>query len=75
MLEREGVCRSCNAKLVFLRNPETGSWIPCQRVRTIYRQAPGGSQAELEKLGSGAYLISHFETCPSASSHSRRKKS
>lgn len=62
-------CEGCGARIEFRKGP-TGKWLPVQRVRNVYVLRPNGDLAVLEFTNRPA-LISHFETCPTASALSK----
>lgn len=62
-------CWTCGAKIEFVMGPND-RYIPVQTVRTLYQRAGD----RLEKQRGGPILISHFEVCPQASQHSRKKE-
>jgi len=64
-------CKACNREIIFKKNFMSGRTLPLERVKTIYREdLDGVTVSPME----GAYLISHFITCPEASTFSKKKK-
>jgi hypothetical protein len=54
-----------------------GKYLPVQQVRRVYRKKArllDGIEDVLEEVTSGELFVSHFETCPDAAQHSRRRK-
>lgn len=73
LVERK--CGRCPAKIVFAEGPN-GNAIPLQRVRRVYSVADGKAfPLALENEAEVKTYVSHFETCPAASSFSRGRKS
>lgn len=74
----ERPCRSCRAPIRMIKGPG-GHYIPAQKVRTVYQVHPAlpgfeDQPAVLERVMTGELYVSHFETCPDASDHSRKEK-
>lgn len=78
------VCRSCGAEIKFIKM-KSGKWNPVNLgVRTIIKDGGkevlvtesgeliSGTFASLEEGANGSGYVSHFATCPNASSHRRR---
>ena len=70
-------CRSCSAPLIWATSPK-GRPLPLDARAVVYVIDPNETKPQAEKAndesGTAAYYVSHFATCPNASSHSRRKK-
>ena len=64
-------CRACGMK-IEMRDGPNGKVIPLQRVRTVYVANDDGSVTKASVAGDAIY-VSHFETCPKASSFSKPK--
>lgn len=65
-------CRACGMQLEFLLGPN-GRVVPLQRVRQVYARESGATDRAVS-FGSGELFVSHFETCPKASSFSRGQR-
>ena len=71
-------CEGCGAVIEFTE----GNRMPIQRVRSVYRQAPGSDGIYLDRLspkpapGETKVLlwINHFEVCPEANRFSGRNR-
>ncbi len=77
--DRARPCRSCGASISMIKGP-AGNYIPVQKVSLVYQippGLPGIDQADpiLEVAREGEFYISHFQTCPQASSHSKSSSS
>lgn len=71
----ERPCRACGMKIEFRIGPN-GKPIPLQRVRSVYALQADGSLLKVcdEQAARGEPVyVSHFETCPKASSFSKPK--
>jgi hypothetical protein len=63
-------CKTCGKTMAFAKTPE-GKTIPLDVVAPVYRLSSGpGGQLRAERAGD--CFVSHFATCPQASSHSRK---
>jgi hypothetical protein len=61
-------------KIEMLEGPN-GKMIPAQKIRTVYvLQESTGKLETTRPLGGGSTYVSHFETCPKASSFTKGKK-
>ena len=72
-------CRSCERAIIWVRSPN-GSLLPLDvRPATVYTIAANDSGLVAEKvehpLGSALFYVSHFLTCPAASTHSKGGRS
>lgn len=77
----ERPCKLCGMKIEFIVGPN-GVHIPLQKIRTVYYVTDEGEEeAQAHKLDlrddpngvyGERYWVSHFETCPNASSFSRK---
>ena len=74
----ERACRACGKMLRFAKSTVTGKLLPLERVRVVYQcsvDADGEDEARFITLDEPrAAYISHFETCPRASTFTRRAK-
>ena len=72
-------CRACGVMIEFVEGPN-GKPIPVTKVRNVYYVGDDGRLATVDwdPLGEGLptpdHFISHFETCPRASSFTRKKR-
>jgi hypothetical protein len=73
-------CRSCGAEIVWAftdkgkKIPLDPDRSPIGKIALIGQRAHVLSKAELSYLGEGRSLyVSHFATCPNASSHRRKR--
>lgn len=68
-------CKACGMPIEFRNGPD-GRLVPMQRVRTVYAALlplHGGHVEKWERPAEVEGLfVSHFETCPSASSFSKK---
>lgn len=62
-------CKMCPTAIIWAKT-ERGANIPLQPVRTVYMLRDGVA----EKSALTGVYISHFETCPKASTFSRRRE-
>lgn len=73
-------CRTCRAEIEFIPSEASGRKIPAQRVTQIFVEIQDGRggkvlrQKDLAHVG-GAVYVSHFQTCPDADSHSKKRGS
>ena len=67
----EGRCRSCGKKLFWGRTPE-GKAIPLDAVAPVYEIDEMSGRVVVERTHTA--FVSHFATCPNASTHSRKGK-
>ncbi len=84
--EGESRCRSCGAKILFIKS-EKGRFIPCNPTVTRYKMENGGKEKVVLDTGKvvscrtdisaeemdGVGYISHFATCPNAKVHRKGK--
>ena len=69
-------CKACGTQIVFAQSPK-GGMIPLQRVKNIYivlRANDPMRPDQAKPLPGEELFISHFETCPAASSFSKKKE-
>lgn len=62
-------CKLCGAMIEIQPGPD-GRQIPLQRVGRIYMPSPTGAGVDTAESMSGAFYVSHFETCPEANRES-----
>ena len=72
-------CKSCGRKIVWMTERSTGKKIPLDDVAPCYSATPdheGQGLSTVNFTGERAPLarVTHFATCPQASSHSKSKK-
>jgi hypothetical protein len=72
-------CKSCRARILFIKNRKSGKTIPVQPVRTLYRLQPqlvGDSElvAAPRDTTSPIVYVSHFSLCPDADRFSSSRK-
>ena len=67
-------CKKCGIKIHFIKGP-SGNIIPMQQVRTVYFVDDNKVRSATAKgFSTDAMYVSHFETCPNASSFSKGKR-
>lgn len=66
-------CKACGVQIIFAKSEKTGKTLPLARVRSVYSiRANGFATKALDPEGD--IYVSHYETCPSASEFTRKKK-
>lgn len=85
MVLRKTSCKSCGAKIKFIRN-RAGRWIPVDDYPVTYKADYNGKDRLVTADGdviacksgvdtseaTGIGYVSHFATCPNAATHRRR---